>query len=289
MKTLAVAAFDITSTNLSQGEGFIDCGCDTVFYDIKKERVNKNPDEVGEELLETCRTWSPDLVWFAKGHGVATSKIKEMNKYTKTALWYPDFTHNWDEDLIDKIKTCQYVFCSRHSTVKLAKELNKNSYFLHEGFDHRRDRPFNIEQDLDVTFIGAIGGNNCHFTRPKYLREVGFSVISGAYAEAHAQIVSRSKINLSFCEGDGVSDRFYKILAAGGFCAAEPWDRMEEDFVPGLDCIIFTTTQELKDIIEYYLEHENERKLIAKRGLDTVQKFSRINYAKFIIDTIKNE
>jgi spore maturation protein CgeB len=102
----------------------------------------------------------------------------------------------------------------------------------------------------------------------------------------HSIVVSETKINLSFTEGTGVSNRLYKLLAAKGFVLTMPFDTMHQDFTPGKDFDIFNTPSELKQKIKYYLKNENEREIIALHGYKTVQKYDHVNYAKFILKKI---
>ena len=94
-----------------------------------------------------------------------------------------------------------------------------------------------------------------------------------------------SKINLNFVDGNsGCSDRVYKILAARGFLLTQPWPRMEIDFKNEKDLVVFHTVGELKKLIEYYLANSEQRNNIAQNGYETVQKFSRDNWAKKILE-----
>jgi len=61
---------------------------------------------------------------------------------------------------------------------------------------------------------------------------------------------------------------------------------MENDFIVGIDLDVFTDVDELRNKIQYYLEHEDERLKIAEHGYQTVQKFDRINWAKKIIEKL---
>ena len=131
-----------------------------------------------------------------------------------------------------------------------------------------------------MSFIG-----NLRNKRVDYHKNIPFKVISDAYAEKHSLAVSQTKINLNFTEG-GTSDRTYKVLASRGFLLTEPWRVMENDFTVGEDLDIFTNVNELKEKIDYYLNNEIEMDRIRTNGYGKVQKFSRIMWAKKIIEKI---
>ena len=147
-------------------------------------------------------------------------------------------------------------------------------------------RPDLIFKDVlpiyDVTFIG-----NLHGERQAYANAVGFINITNAYGHEHAVVVGQSKINLNFTEASaGTSDRTYKVLAAGGFLLTQPWENMERDFVPGEDFIVFNSIQQLQDSIRFYLKQELLRAKISSSGCLKVQKFSRMFWARSILEKI---
>jgi spore maturation protein CgeB len=197
-------------------------------------------------------------------------------------LWYPDpINSNFSISLIEKIKRCSFSFCSIWDSYLKAKEIGgEKVWFLQEGYDHLSNFPIETPYLYNVCFIGGLRNR-----RYEYEKAIGFKVIQNAYGKEHSLIVSQTKINLNFTEG-GTSDRTYKVLASKGFLLTEPWVSMENDFIVGQDFDIFINIEELKNKIQYYLEHESERLKIAEHGYQTVQKFDRINWAKQILSKI---
>jgi spore maturation protein CgeB len=86
--------------------------------------------------------------------------------------------------------------------------------------------------------------------------------------------------------GGGTSDRTYKVLASKGFLLTQPWENMEKDFKVDKDLVIFENEEEFIEKSKYYLNHDNEREIIASSGYNTVQKFNRTNWAKRILDIV---
>jgi len=73
-------------------------------------------------------------------------------------------------------------------------------------------------------------------------------------------------------------------MAAGGFLMSDEWTGRKKYFKDGKDLVIFTSIEDLNKKIDYYLENEKERQSIAENGYEKVQQFSRINWAKSIIN-----
>jgi len=283
MKVIFVAVFNPNSTNVSQSDGLKKNGCEVIQFNYRVLAQQLGNQQRDKYLVEMCRTEKPDAVIFSKCNEIQSWVVDECNKVSKTILWYMDtLNENYNNSLIQKIQKCDLVFCGIWSSYLKAKELGGNKvYFLQEGYDHLCNYPVDTPFIRDVCFIGALRNK-----RYDYHKEINFPVIQNAYSTEHSKVVSQTKINLNFTEG-GTSDRTYKVLASRGFLLTEPWESMEDDFIVGKDFDIFTSIKELKEKINYYLNHEDERLKIAEHGYDTVQKFDRINWAKHIIDKLK--
>jgi len=291
MKILHVAVFTPNSTNIWQADGFEALGYEVIRYDYR-HRPNhiKSINQRDDELIQLCQIKKPNMILFSKCNAMHYRVVKECRKIGKTIMWYMDGLENFDLEVIDKFKHSDFIFCAAQKCIPEAKKYCNNS-FRHPsagGFDSRIHHPVNIPKIRNVAFIGDVDNYVLSY-RKKFKREVNFDIINGVYNEMHSITVSETKINLSFTEGTGVSNRLYKLLAAKGFVLTMPWDTMYEDFKPGKDFDIFNTPAELNKKIKYYLKNENEREAIALHGYKTVQKYNHINYAKFILKKMNNE
>lgn len=62
------------------------------------------------------------------------------------------------------------------------------------------------------------------------------------------------------------SDRIFRILGSGAFCLSKWYPGVEKDFTDKVHLRIWKTESDLKELIDYYLIHEDERSLIAANG-----------------------
>ncbi len=72
---------------------------------------------------------------------------------------------------------------------------------------------------------------------------------------------------------DGFTQRVFDCLASGAFLITSPKPVVGELFVtsgPNKELVVFQTRDHLHQLIDYYLEHENERVEIARRGREKV-------------------
>lgn len=96
------------------------------------------------------------------------------------------------------------------------------------------------------------------------------------YDNEISQIYHNSKINLNItlhCIESGASQRIFDVMAAGGFLLSNYQPELEEMFVVGEEIVLFHSLQEMEDMAEYYLTHEEERKRIARKGQQKVLRY----------------
>lgn len=290
MKLLYVGSFIPESTNVAQSNGFELDDCDVIRYDYRKKAVELdgqlthcNPKR-DDDLIKFCNDLQPDVVFFSKCNAMDIRVIHMCNSIgTITVLWYPDNKFNVDGELLDKMRYCRYVFCSRYDGIRAAHSVrDTNVYRIYDGFDAKVHAPIDTEKLYTATFIGNINREG----RTIFRDCSNIITITGVYNEAHAKIVGQSKINLNFTEGDGVSDRIYKLLAAQGFVLTQPWENMEDDWSIGKDFDIFNTPEELNSKITYYLFHPELRSEIAKHGHKTALNYDNVHFAKRVLNII---
>lgn len=293
MKILFVAVFTPNSTNVSQSRGFKENGCEVLEYDYRKKLIEfNNVYNRDSDLIDVTKKYKPDLVIFSKCNNMSYRVIDECNKISKTVLWYMDAMSNFDFDLIEKIKRCNYFICGVEGVIPYAKKYNNNCMFIQQCPD---DRMNFFDSDLenkwidDITFIGSVDSTEIHGDRIRYVNFLknsfnGFKHYDGVYGLEHNRIVNQSKINLNFSptDGSGVSVRIFKILSSGGFLMTTPWKDMEKTFIPDREIVIFNNEEELGEKIKFYLKNEDLRNQIRLSGLSKVQNYLPKNWAKNI-------
>lgn len=85
---------------------------------------------------------------------------------------------------------------------------------------------------------------------------------------------------------EGMNPRTFEILGAGGFQLVDYKSKMDDVFDIGNEIICYYNESDLLNKIRYYLENEDERKRIAKKGYDLVKK--KHTY-KHRVETILND
>jgi spore maturation protein CgeB len=238
------------------------------------------------DLINTVNIHKPDFVLIAKGNTIQGDTVKRIKEICPVVIWYMDSTvaGSWTKDLEDKMKEATAVFCEKAQALKRSLVLNPMSFQATEGYDPFIDIPYDIDKDIDISFIGSYYGR-----RKEYCEAVGARKLT-AYWKEHAVAVSRSKITLNFCTLRTVSDRLYKVLGAKGFIISDDWEYRGNDFIDGKDLVLFDgTIKDLQEKTIYYLHNTEERKRIAENGYRTVRKYNKFTWLETILETLKEK
>lgn len=133
------------------------------------------------------------------------------------------------------------------------------------------------EREIDVCFIGKTLDLPKRKEYVDYLKENGIKVYqSGGQREQrlsvfdYAGIFQKSKISLNFCKHPNGKDqskgRIFESTLSGAMLIEEENEESAYWLKPGTDYISFKDKNELLKKVKYYLEHEDERSVIAQNG-----------------------
>jgi spore maturation protein CgeB len=166
------------------------------------------------------------------------------------------------EELIGTIKQeSSYPLVGDHY-LSVAQKL---AYLL--GREHSWQERIDVIQQLEERFRVAVYGNN------EWQAQVRSYVGHADHFAEMPGIFQRSKINLniirSFVES-GLPMRVFDVLSCGGFLVSNDKDDLHKLFTDGKDLVIYRDTQDLIEICGYYLEHDEERRAIARQGRATL-------------------
>ena len=90
------------------------------------------------------------------------------------------------------------------------------------------------------------------------------------------QIFQAAAINLNITSKTiqtGVSQRVFDVLANKGFLITNYQAELFDLFTPGEDLVVYESLEDLIEKVQYYLEHEEERKQIAMHGYETLKQY----------------
>lgn len=282
MKVLFVGVFDNSylSTNTSQLLCINDIVDKVVGYNYRQKAIEIGPHNRDKHLIQTIVGGGFDLVLFSKCNQVDYSVFRAASSVATTCLWFMDPLITYDEEMRVKTSLVDYFCCDKKDVLSVAAGINKNSFYVCEGFDSRNDIPHDVPKKHEVTFLGNVYGD-----RAGLLNQINraVNIRNDAYGKEHALEVSRSFININICTDGAASDRVYKTLAAKGFLISNDWQGRAEMFEDGEDLVIFHNAQDLNEKINFYLANQSLANKIAESGYNKVQNYTRQSWASEII------
>jgi glycosyltransferase involved in cell wall biosynthesis len=158
-----------------------------------------------------------------------------------------------------------HFFCKEKSCMKFFPE---NTTYLPCGIDDKifNDRCF--KRDVDIGFVGK----ELFKSRKKFVDflklsfEERFIKPENIYFEELAEFYNRCKIVPNQCPADDTNMRLFEATACGALLITPYTPYLEELFDLNKEIIIYSDMYDLRDKINYYLKHDEERERIAKAG-----------------------
>lgn len=265
--------------------------------------VNFNFSVYDEIIKNAIDQFKIDILFSIQAEAVNINTIKYANnKNVKTIIWQVDDPYILDyaynkKEHIDKLKEYNIIYSTNKESINNQyKNLNLNVEFLPFGYDKKFHNNLNLEKKYDVSFVGSAFNTR----KNNYIKYIHNDIdLFGcndnlwkhkgriSYLEM-INILNQTKINLNFSDQPVnniycLKNRVTETLGCGQFLLTENFPELNEMFSIGKDLDSFSSLDELKSKIEFYLKNDSIREKIAKNGYNTIQKYSYSNLCKEII------
>ena len=235
------------------------------------------------DLIITHSAWIPPEV---------ISKLKQQTGAT-IVCWFPDHPANLGRQYL-LAGEYDVLFFKDRFLVELAKRVGRNAYYLPECIQPKWHKKVELSEEemerygCDITIAG-----NLYYYRAlilEYLLKNGYDIkiwgppvprwLKSPVVKVHqnhyvaelekAKAFRAAKICLNTFQGEvsGVNLRTFEIAGCGGFQICEYRPEVEEFFTPNEEIIVFYNLKDLKEKIDYYLTHPEERQAIADRAYE---------------------
>ena len=255
-------------------------------------------------FVDVVNQFRPDLVLVVNGNLITGQALAEIKGASAATLF-----HFYNEDIANRLNTMatlrkavrryDHFFTTKSfNIVNLSLLGAKAVTYVPHGYRDNCHFPVSVKKKdrerygSDVVFVGTwerpraqmleqlngfnlrVWGNDWHRLRPGsalHLSVAGLAVYGGELA----RVFGASKISLSFlrkANRDRHTSRTFEIPACGGFQLSERTEEVLNFFEEGKEIECFSSLDELKDKITYYLKHESQRLRIAAAGLDRVRR-----------------
>ena len=240
--------------------------------------------------------------------------LEKLRKENFLAMFAGEIETNYESLIQYYAQATDLVFFSNFTSQSVLRQIGINS-MPYWGWWNPEDYQNldNIEKNLDVSFMGQVLDKTGRQSFINYLLEnrinietFGLGSKNGLISEKEkVKLYKRTKINLNL---SGVTEKtrltgkfgihrrskqfkinLFEIAFCGGFVLSEYVPGIENLFEIGKEIDVFSDKHELLEKVKYYLEHEEERENIARKGREKVykeRKFDVKHAAPELISTI---
>ena len=252
-------------------------------------------------IREQVRTKHYDVTWIDKGVFIEAKTLRFIKRMQSNCLvvgYSPDNMaerHNQSQVFLESFPYYDYYVTTKSYTVDTLRRMGcKNILFVNNAYEASFHHPYQLTKEErerlggKVGFIGAWEEERCRSIL--YLAEHGIPVRvwgggkwleykdryanlkiedKGLYSEDYNKALSAFDISLCFLRKmnyDLQTTRTMEIPACGSLLMAERTVEHERLFKDKEEAVFFSSDEELLELCQYYLTHEEERKRIAEAG-----------------------
>ncbi len=272
-------------------------------YDVPaiREAVDR---KINSLLLERARSEGPDMLLVLCGENILADTIRQIRDEANavTANWFHDsmLSASRQQLIHSAFSAYDYIFMVDSSGVleHLGVRLN-NTHTLPLACEpqiHRR-MELSVEEiaqyGSNVAFVGTVTPKREEILEE--LAEFGLKIwgkwngssrrLKGCYQKQDIYMeeavkiynASRIVVDIHGLYGPGtpvfnVTPRVFEVPASGGFLLTNNIPQAAGFYEIGREMIVYDSTEELKRLIRYYLEHPEERAAIADKGYQRARK-----------------
>jgi len=230
-------------------------------------------------LQEAVYYYNPETLFYFNFHDwVGYDVWKDIGgSTTKTIIWLGDDSWRYEET-----RPIWELFNTIITTDRAKHEKRKK-----EGFDsvlsqwacnHMLCRKLNLPKVYDISFVGRCYGERKEFI--ERLRESGINIVTfgqgwkGGERVSQAELIriyNQSKIVLNISKSSRgnktqIKGRDFEVPGCGSLSLTQKSEEIKEYFEPGKEIVTYKDIEDAIYLINYYLNHEKELKVIACNG-----------------------
>jgi len=267
---------------------------------LNKLRIPRDEVGINKALIEVAKSDETfDIAWIEKSTMLRPATLKYFKKKSVNtqivSLSEDDMyaLHNRSRYYEYSLNLYDIVFTTKLYNLDELKTLGaKDVRLFLDSYSSHLHRPLNRyrvikNKEIDISFIGTYEKERADiilWLGLKGLKVIvygnGWSSLVGKsknitimnkaiLSEEYVQVINNSKINLGFLRKinrDQVTSRSMEITGCGGFLLAERTSRHSYIFKEGVEAEFFSSKEELKKKIEYYLNNYDEIQKVSKNG-----------------------
>lgn len=247
-----------------------------------------------EEILNRLpQGWEPDLVlfWSPEYQGIPVGI--EHCPYPLIAAvgdWNMGF-----RAIREMLTAFDYVFTDRRGVEVFQKAGYSNvDHALLFGFDPQDHRRMpGVEKVYDVSIVGNLN-HEVQRERSRWLGRIAkladkyhVKILSGLYGEDYTRVLNQSKITFNRSIRGEMNMRAYEAPACGSLLFYERENsEVHEVYNDREHCVLYDK-EDLEELVDYYLTHDEERNRIVEAAWERVQDYSYERQLERLLDKIQ--
>ena len=250
-----------------------------ILYDYLNQMTEIGMRAVNEEIVEIVKKEHPKYVlWTSWQYDILESTLERIRKEGVVVVgWF--FDDAWRFDNYSKYWIPYLDYCVTNHLEAVPKYKAFGAKVIHTIPNTGIAIPFDwskIEEKYEVSFVGT----RVTAGREEYINEIKkqnipIHLFGKGWGEGYIpfermiEIFQKSKINLNFSRTMDyfqIKGRVFQVCLAGGFLLTEYCPGIEKYFEIDKEIVCFQNAKEMIDKINYYLNHNKERRAIARAG-----------------------
>jgi spore maturation protein CgeB len=240
---------------------------------------------VNKKLIETVKNIEPELLLLGHSELIDDKtllNIKQLFPNIKIAMWYVDWIFNLN-NISSRLKIIDNFFITTDpielNGLGLKKEIIDKCEYLPNFCDDSIDSFKSYENkkyDYDLLFIGRYDKEREPFIN--FLKNTFTNLNLGLFGldknniitgTNYLKTIASSKIGINYSRRNDISmyssDRIIHLMANGVLVFSPKIPNLEQIF-SDTEIVYFSTQEDLKNKVEFYLKNSSERIKIAKEG-----------------------
>ncbi len=227
--------------------------------------------DIAKLFNSTPQSERPDVfIWIESVGRILPQNIKALE--IPTACYFID-SHLHLNEHIELAKNFDFVFIAQSEYVNdFIAAGNKKVFWLPLGADPEIHDRFSESKKHDIGFVGSLTGNSRREKLLEFLKSKFNLYYERTFWKDMSKIFSESKVVFNNAVKNDLNMRFFEVLSTGSLLLSDKTvnSQQEKLFVPNEDYALYDDPNIL-NVAEFYLENDELREAIAKRGMELVR------------------
>jgi len=259
---------------------------DLLFFDFMAEGLSHGRDGMTQRLRDFVEANRPTFLFACLASDAVDPQYEVFKEISDrgcmTIHWFCDDQWRFENYTAQVAPYFQYSCTTSRQALQKYAAIGLGDRVIRSQWACNTElyRPYGMPKDVPVSFIGWAHGNRPQILSFLLQSGLPLKVFGPGYVDRPrlpfhqmVRMFSRSKINLDLSVTSSMNTlqlkgRTFEVPGTGGFLLTGPCDELGDYYKPGIEVGVYESIDDLVVKARSYLEHEDERELIARRGYE---------------------